>query len=564
MAYTSEIEKLERRVQENPQGRFFASLADAYRKDGQVARALEVLQTGLMIHPDYVSARVVLGRCLLDQGDDAGAEAAFTRVTELDGESVIALKALADITERRGDFASAAKWARQLLSVDPGSDDARDQLARVEQQAGAPVPAAPAAEVPLELQDLAQAAGVTAEPVEIAPPAPIDLAPPVPMAPEPAPEPEPVVVEPPPARRDSIRFEPSLDTAARTLEITLPGPAPEPEPVPELPTLRLSGMETTAVEPEPPAAAPPPEGLAIEGFETAMPATVPAAPPSGAVEGLESTHFDAGEAVERAAEIELQSAPANEFQQPDDASDLTAGASVSEFQEPSAADTLSAGSSGRISGVTPMYEAALEPEEPAAPGAPEPEPVVTEAMAVLYESQGHTAEALAVYRQLLQRSPGDGRLAGKVQELEGASAPTGATAWLAAETGGVAVGPWLQSILAARLPDVALPVAEATAMPAAEPAPAVEPMAAAEPTAPPAGTPTRPAADALSLGAIFGDEPAAPPAEAPAAGSFDDFFGGSGGAGGEPATPRPRTIRHAQPDDDDLGQFQDWLKNLKK
>ncbi|MGH7734809.1 MAG: tetratricopeptide repeat protein, partial [Gemmatimonadales bacterium] len=126
MAYTSEIEKLERRVQENPQGRFFASLADAYRKDGQVGRALEVLQTGLMIHPDYVSARVVLGRCLVDQGDDAGAEVAFTRVTELDGESVIALKALADIAERRGDFPASAKWARALLTIDPGSDEARE------------------------------------------------------------------------------------------------------------------------------------------------------------------------------------------------------------------------------------------------------------------------------------------------------------------------------------------------------------------------------------------------------------------------------------------------------
>ena len=44
MAATSEIEKLERRYAENPDGRFFAPLADAYRKAGQVDRALEVVR----------------------------------------------------------------------------------------------------------------------------------------------------------------------------------------------------------------------------------------------------------------------------------------------------------------------------------------------------------------------------------------------------------------------------------------------------------------------------------------------------------------------------------------
>ena len=43
MAAPSEIEKLERRFAENPDGRFFAPLADAYRKAGNVDRALELV-----------------------------------------------------------------------------------------------------------------------------------------------------------------------------------------------------------------------------------------------------------------------------------------------------------------------------------------------------------------------------------------------------------------------------------------------------------------------------------------------------------------------------------------
>ena len=96
----SEIEKLERRYAENPQGLTFAPLAEVHRKNGDVARALELLRPGLTLHPDYIPASIVLGRCHLDLGDLPAAEAAFTHVLELDGENVIALKALADITER--------------------------------------------------------------------------------------------------------------------------------------------------------------------------------------------------------------------------------------------------------------------------------------------------------------------------------------------------------------------------------------------------------------------------------------------------------------------------------
>ena len=533
MAYTSEIEKLERRVQENPQGRFFASLADAYRKDGQVARALEVVRAGLMIHPDYVSARVVLGRCLVDTGDDAAAEEAFTRVAELDGESVIALKALADIAERRGDPSAAARWASQLLNVDPGNDEAREQLARVEALGAAPPP--PADEVTAPIMDLS------------------DLAAPEPEAPivsvaEPEPEPEPVapVPEPPgPRRSEGIRFEPAADTQARTLEIPS---TPEPEPTP---ILRLSGMQTTSADADALPAVAPALGLEPSPAEQVEEAPAPA------LAGLEATSFEPAAAtdseLEREEDIELAPGGGHEYQEADASESLVAGEGSSEYQTASATDGLAA---GRGDGVDPMPRLSFGVP---APELAEPEPVVTEAMAVLYLNQGHTREALGVYRELLARNPLDGRLAGKVAELEQSSDGAAGASWLAADTGGTPVGHWLQQIIVARLPDVAIPEG---ARSAGVPAAVSEPTTAAhEPTT---GTPTRPAPDSLSLGAIFGDEPATPPAEAPA-GSFDAFFGGGSAPGQEePAAPRPRSIRHTQVDDDDLSQFQDWLKNLKK
>ncbi len=127
----SEIEKLERRYQENPQGLTFAPLAEAYRKSGDAQRALGVLGPGLELHPDYIPASIVLGRCHLDLKDDAAAELAFAHVLSLDTENVIALKALADITERGARFGDSARWLEQLLVVDRSNEEARQQLERV-------------------------------------------------------------------------------------------------------------------------------------------------------------------------------------------------------------------------------------------------------------------------------------------------------------------------------------------------------------------------------------------------------------------------------------------------
>jgi tetratricopeptide (TPR) repeat protein len=129
---TNEIAKLESRWRENRQGLTFAPLAEAYRKMKEPQRALEILGEGLGLHPDYIPASIVLGRCHLDLGDDAAAEDAFNRVLALDGENVIALKALAEITERHLRFDEAEGWLRQLLAIDRSNEEARAQLVRVE------------------------------------------------------------------------------------------------------------------------------------------------------------------------------------------------------------------------------------------------------------------------------------------------------------------------------------------------------------------------------------------------------------------------------------------------
>lgn len=136
MAYQSEIEKLEARFREKPE-QWFAALADAYRKAGDVDMALEVLGAWIDKRPTYTSGHIVRGRCLLDRERFAEAAEAFERVLGLDMENVLALKALAEIAERSSDAGTARRWLKRLLEVDPMNDEAREALERLGAEAEA-------------------------------------------------------------------------------------------------------------------------------------------------------------------------------------------------------------------------------------------------------------------------------------------------------------------------------------------------------------------------------------------------------------------------------------------
>jgi len=130
VAYTSEIDKLEARFRDNPKGRNFAPLADAYRKAGLIDNAIDLCQNGLKLHPDYVSAYIVYARCLVDKKDDPSALGVFKNVLELDGENIIALRGLAELAERNGKYEEEVVWLARLLNADPMNGDAAEALAR--------------------------------------------------------------------------------------------------------------------------------------------------------------------------------------------------------------------------------------------------------------------------------------------------------------------------------------------------------------------------------------------------------------------------------------------------
>jgi tetratricopeptide (TPR) repeat protein len=103
MADSRKIEELKRRVQQDPASIAFAALADEYRRAGQFHDAIETCRAGLLRHPAYVSARVTLGRALLEIGEYDEAQTNLEQVLRAAPENLAAIRALAEIHERRGD-----------------------------------------------------------------------------------------------------------------------------------------------------------------------------------------------------------------------------------------------------------------------------------------------------------------------------------------------------------------------------------------------------------------------------------------------------------------------------
>jgi tetratricopeptide (TPR) repeat protein len=577
----SEIEKLERRYAENPQGLTFAPLAEVHRKNGDTARALELLRPGLTLHPNYIPASIVLGRCHLDLGDLPSAEAAFTHVLALDGENVIALKSLADITERLFRFDEAERWLRTLLAIDRSNDDARDQLGRVEtarRQAEAASSAAPDAATAAVLTDRPAATESATEAPAESPVAQAETPPA--MSPPPLPE----------APRDAMQGWVSQSDRASA-----------DEGVP----LALEELDLSVES------GPPPEGIQLE---EPVSLEEPVEPLAGIV-GLSDSQRDARDAhpldslevseefrVETAEDIVLQSSGGSEFQVANASEELltSRGFGLTEPPPPAVpaherspldAEVPPIEAEQPAAGAPMPAAAQAEPELAAAAAeyvppppmgrtapwtAPVAEPprrveadlLVTESMAELLAQQGHAAEALAVYRHLESRSTGEPRFAEKIAELEHAAAtraaapagvaepaPTPAPerprpAYSVLETHGQSVQAFLRGVFGSRLPAGSV---------------SSQPEPARATAADPDGAPTRPAHDSLSLSSVFGEESTPTPPAVSAAGgggqggvSYDEFFGSPG------ASTTPRPPRAPDSKSDDLDQFHAWLQNLKR
>ena len=127
------IEDLRRRVQKDPASIAFAQLAEEYRRAGEYSESVDVCRAGLAIHQGYLSARVTLGRALIELNRLEEAQQELELVLARAPENLAAIRGLAEIHYRRGEFRAALAQYRAALLLaqnDPELQETVTTLAR--------------------------------------------------------------------------------------------------------------------------------------------------------------------------------------------------------------------------------------------------------------------------------------------------------------------------------------------------------------------------------------------------------------------------------------------------
>jgi tetratricopeptide (TPR) repeat protein len=127
------IEELRRRVQKDPASIAFAQLAEEYRRAGLYEDAIDTCRSGLTVHPGYLSARVTLGRALLEIHELDAAQAELERVLRTAPENLAAIRGVAEVHHRRGSLGEALGYYKAALALakhDPDLEQTVNEISR--------------------------------------------------------------------------------------------------------------------------------------------------------------------------------------------------------------------------------------------------------------------------------------------------------------------------------------------------------------------------------------------------------------------------------------------------
>jgi len=151
------IEELQKKVDKDPDSKIFLPLAEEYRKSGMIEEAITICQEGLKKHPNYVSARVVLGRAYMDLKRTIEAQAEFEEVISKIPDNLMANKFLGDIYFMQGNLNGALERYQTVLRLDPYNEEVSSNVKKILEKLGQHLPiSVPPEEAPGEPQSLSE------------------------------------------------------------------------------------------------------------------------------------------------------------------------------------------------------------------------------------------------------------------------------------------------------------------------------------------------------------------------------------------------------------------------
>jgi tetratricopeptide (TPR) repeat protein len=403
------LRELQEKFEENPR-RYFAPLANEYRKGGQPKRAIEICRSQLSQMPGHMSGQIVYGQALYETGEFEEARLVFERALMLDPENLIALRSLGDMSLQSGNTVEARKWYMRLLDADPKDAPVIALVSEIDASTDAkPIPT-PKSVPGIDADEGDQAITFIAD-AEGAPVVAKDAAP-----------------EPPAQTAAQTALSAAFESAPPLRQVeselpTAPVSASEPEPraAEVLGQTPPAGLErhypTEQVD-----AGQPDEGMGAEGLRggrkdelmgaEGLLGTEPETPPEPVgAEGL-------------SGKAPPQALAGTTSKRSDDEDALDTWTPPPDVAAPERVESPRAepprAESPRAESPRTESPRAESPKEERMFSGPGPEPVVNETMAQLYLQQGYRQLALRVYYQLAESRPDDQTLKARIKEIEAA------------------------------------------------------------------------------------------------------------------------------------------------
>jgi tetratricopeptide (TPR) repeat protein len=137
------IDELRQKFHENPR-RYFAPLANEYRKAGDPEQAIAICRAHLAQQPGHMSGHVVYAQSLYDAGRVDESHVVFEKALSLDPDNAIVLRYLGDISRQRGDSSEALHWYSRALEADPHDTQVAAYIAELSEPPTEPAVAEPA------------------------------------------------------------------------------------------------------------------------------------------------------------------------------------------------------------------------------------------------------------------------------------------------------------------------------------------------------------------------------------------------------------------------------------
>jgi len=124
-AATFALRRYEERLAKDPGSLAFAPLADAHRKAGRTGEAIRLCREGLERFPAYATARLILAKALLDDGDPEAALAEVRVILDGNPADAQAHRLAGELERRAGRLPEALVHLRQAAALDPADRESR-------------------------------------------------------------------------------------------------------------------------------------------------------------------------------------------------------------------------------------------------------------------------------------------------------------------------------------------------------------------------------------------------------------------------------------------------------